>query len=126
VVKILFKEGLGHLERVPAILERVFGLPELNCSCFVLSGGGFASGNIYQIHGKVKPIFFCAVCLLTSSAKKKVFYNVFTKSTEKNTLQIRSSKRRAKRSTWLFGYRLEGYLVASSVYVGKRLHCGSV
>ncbi len=36
------------------------------------------------------------------------FYNVFTESTEKkNTLQIRSSKRGAKRSTWLFGYRLE-------------------
>jgi hypothetical protein len=40
----------------------------------------------------------------------------------KNTMQIRSSKRGAKRSTWLFGYGLEGYLVASSVYVGKRLH----
>jgi hypothetical protein len=36
-------------------------------------------------------------------------------------MQIRSSKRGAKRSTWLLGYRLEGYLVASSVYVGKRL-----
>ncbi len=36
-----------------------------------------------------------------------IFYNVFTKSTEENTLQIRNSKRGAKRSTWLFGYRLE-------------------
>ncbi len=35
------------------------------------------------------------------------FYNVFTESTEKNTLQIRSSKRGAKRSTWLFGYGLK-------------------
>jgi hypothetical protein len=31
------------------------------------------------------------------------FYNLFTKGTDKNTLQIRGSKRGAKRSTWLFG-----------------------
>ncbi len=119
--------GVASLTLVRHICRRLWESVFANeafCQChfYRLSMPPWYSYRARQ-HWKHYPLAFT----FKGTVTKKLFFIMYSRKVQKkNTMQIRSSKRGAKRSTWLFGYRLEGYLVASSVYVGRRLHCGSV
>ncbi len=63
---------------------------------------------------------------VSKESSKFFIYNVFTKSTEKIHCRYEAPREEPREAHGCLATGLKGYLVASSVYVGKRLHCESV